>query len=304
MRLKKLFASAAAAITLALSGGCSAHEASAAETETMPEGAVPGPALWLVSDADTTIYLFGTVHALPPEVQWLDARIERAFDAADELVFEIDMKTAADNAQALAARGALPAGGNLRDMMTDQDRAGFEAALAALNIPQQAFDQMQPWLAAMTLSLLPLLMEGYQPEAGVEMALNSRAGNKPIIALETIEEQIDLFDTLPVDAQLAYLGQTVEVIPQAAEMLNAMVAEWVKGNAAGLGEMMNAQLTDDDLYERLLTGRNANWADWVEQRLQTSGTSFVAVGAGHLAGRGSLQDQLRERGLTVTRIWK
>jgi uncharacterized protein YbaP (TraB family) len=272
--------------------------------ERPPAGAAPGPALWQVADEDTTIYLFGTVHALPKDTQWFDGRVERAFAAADELVTEIVLSDVTTSGQSLAAAGMLPEGQNLRELMKAEDRMQYEEALVTLGLPVEGLDTMEPWLAAMTLSLLPLLRAGYQSESGVEMALGARAEGKKRGGLERIEDQVALFDTLPIEAQLAFLDQTVEQVPRASASLDAMVAEWLEGDAGQLANLLNAELTDPALYDRLLTQRNANWAEWIQQRLHTPGTVFVAVGAGHLAGRGSVQEQLRERGLEVRRIWQ
>ncbi len=296
MKLKRLVASTAAALSMGLSG--------CASVDTPPAGAVPGPALWQVADEDTTIYLFGTVHALPEGKNWFDGRIERAFNSADELVTEIDVSSAAQSAQALQTASALPAGQSLRGLMTAENRQQYEAALVGLGLPVEALDRYEPWFAAMTLSLLPLLRSGYQTQSGVELSLDARAGEKSRGALETIEEQVDLFDTLPQEAQLAFLDETVEKIPEATNTLDAMVAEWLEGDAAQLAALLNSELTDPVLYERLLTSRNANWAGWIENRLEQPGTVFIAVGAGHLAGAGSVQEQLEDRGLEVRRIWK
>ena len=296
MKLKRLVASTAAALSMGLSG--------CASVDTPPAGAVPGPALWQVADEDTTIYLFGTVHALPEGKNWFDGRIERAFNSADELVTEIDVSSAAQSAQALQTASALSAGQSLRGLMTAENRQQYEAALVGLGLPVEALDRYEPWFAAMTLSLLPLLRSGYQTQSGVELSLDARAGEKSRGALETIEEQVDLFDTLPQEAQLAFLDETVEKIPEATNTLDAMVAEWLEGDAAQLAALLNSELTDPVLYERLLTSRNANWAGWIENRLEQPGTVFIAVGAGHLAGAGSVQEQLEDRGLEVRRIWK
>jgi len=296
MSLKRFLASAAAALSLG-TGAC-------ATVDTPPAGAVPGPALWQVADKDTTIYLFGTVHALPQGKTWFDGRIERAFNASDELITEIDLSEAASSAQALQAASALPQGQSLRALMSDENRRQYEAALVGLGLPVEALDQYEPWFAAMTLSLLPLLRSGYDTGSGVEQSLGGKAGTKTRGALETIGEQVALFDTLPQEAQLAYLDETVEKMDEATGTLDAMVAEWVEGDAVALAAMLNAELTDPVLYERLLTSRNANWAGWIEDRLQRPGTVFVAVGAGHLAGAGSVQEQLEARGLKVTRVWQ
>jgi uncharacterized protein YbaP (TraB family) len=299
MNFKRLIA-AVAAFSLGLAG-C----ATGAVVETPPPGAVPGPALWQVADEDTTIYLFGTVHALPKDKNWFDGRIERAFDASDELVTEVDITDITGSAGVLQSAGALPEGQSLRELMTPENRREYEAALVSLGLPVEALDQIEPWYAAMTLSLLPLLRSGYDTESGVEQSLGGRAGEgKKRAALETVGDQIALFDGMPMDAQLAFLDQTVESIPKATSTLDAMVAEWLEGDAVQLAALLNAELTDPVLYERLLTSRNANWAGWIERRLAEPGTVFIAVGAGHLAGAGSVQDQLRERGLKVRRIWQ
>ncbi|HEY6816078.1 MAG TPA: TraB/GumN family protein [Croceibacterium sp.] len=299
MLFKRLIASATA-LSLTLSG-CASNEIA---VETPPPGAVPGPALWQVADADTTIYLFGTVHALPQGKEWFDGRIERAFAASSEMVTEVDLSDQTASAVAMQQAGLLAEGSSLREMMAPDNRVQFEAALVSLGLPVAALDRMEPWMASLTLSLLPLLRQGYQTESGVEMALQARAEGKQRGALETIAQQIDLFDGMPLEAQLTFLDKTVEAMPEAKGSLDAMVAEWIEGDADALAALLNSELDDPVLYERLLTQRNAHWAEWIEQRLQQPGTVFVAVGAGHLAGNGSVQRQLAGRGVKVERIWQ
>jgi len=299
--VRRALAGGGAALALAITG-CST--APRMIVETPPAGAIPGPALWRVADEDTTIYLFGTVHALPRETLWFDARVQRAFDASSELVTEVDLSNVQSSSQALASAGMLADGQNLRELMAEESRKDFEAALVTLGLPVEAFDKMEPWLAAMTLTLLPVVRAGYQSDSGVEVALGSRAAGKQRTGLEQIGDQIALFDALPMDAQLAYLDQTVEQVPRASNALDAMVAEWLAGDADDLAALINAEMTDPALYDRLLTRRNENWAGWIAGRLAQPGTVFMAVGAGHLAGTGSVQDQLRARGLEVDRIWQ
>ena len=121
---------------------------------------------------------------------------------------------------------------------------------------------------------------------------------------DAFPQQIALFDSMPQDAQLSFLDETVEALPKAKTTLDEMVAEWIEGDADQLAALMNAELTDPVLRDRLLTSRNANWAGWIENRLAQPGTVFIAVGAGHLAGVGSVQDQLRKRGVKVRRVWQ
>ena len=277
-----------------------------ATVDARPANAVEtarGPAIWKVADKDTTIYLFGTVHALPKDAQWFSGPVERAYKSSDELVTEIPMDASGD-AKAIAARALLPKGESLRDMMAPADRMKFEEALVGLGLPVQAMDSFEPWYAAMTLSLLPVMQSGYDPQTGAESKLTAAAEGKRKAALETVQQQIDLFDGLPVAAQLSFLKETVDSISKATTTLNAMVAEWMKGDADALAKLLNDELDDPVLYKRLLTDRNSNWARWIDQRLKQPGTVFVAVGAGHLAGQESVQAQLRKRGIKARRIWE
>jgi uncharacterized protein YbaP (TraB family) len=293
------------ALALVPAGGCAtaAPVAAPAAAEVMP-AAAPGPALWRLSDADTTVYLFGTVHALPEGAEWYDARIQRAFAEADELVTEINMDDQRESATTLASAATLSGGRNLRELMTRENRAQYESALTALGVPVETLDPVEPWFAALNVSMLPLMRSGFNPSAGVDMVLTEAGKDKRRVALETVDEQVALFDTLPLASQFALLEGAVEGAPTAAETLGAMVDRWIEGDADGLATLMNADMDDPVLFQRLLYDRNARWVDWIATRMEQPGTVFIAVGAGHLAGEGSVQDLLGERGLEVTRIWE
>ena len=279
--------------------------ASDAPASTPAPAAPSGPALWKVADEDTTIYLFGTVHALPKDIEWYKGPIATALASAQTLVTEIPpgaMKDASVQ-QTFMARAMLPEGQTLRAMLNPEQRATFEGALAKLGLPAEAFDKFEPWFAALTLATIPMLKAGYSMEAGVESAVEAKAGTAvKRDALETVDEQLNLFDGMPMPAQTAYLMSVAEDMDRVVPALNAMVAAWAKGDADGLAKLMNEELDDPVLADRLLYARNRDWAEWVETRLANPGTVFVAVGAGHLAGEKSVQDYLGKEGLTVTRV--
>ncbi|TIX50112.1 TraB/GumN family protein [Alteraurantiacibacter aquimixticola] len=297
MNIKTKLTASVTAIGLALAG-C----ASTAGAETTAAAAPTGPALWQLSDEDTTVYLFGTVHVLPANVDWYDARIERAFTASDTLVTEVDLTDQAGMATILAEKAMFTDGSALRSLMSEENRAEYDALMTTLGLPSAAFDPFEPWFAALNLGVLPLLQAGYDPTSGVEMALEARAGDKTRDALESIDQQIALFDDMDLEYQLTYLDSTVESADELVPMIDSMVAEWLEGDADTLAEMMNSEMDDSYLYNRLLIDRNSNWVEWIEQRMDEPGTVFIAVGAGHLAGEGSVQDQLEQRGHAVTRI--
>jgi len=280
-------------------------ETAAAETAAPLPSGPEGPALWKVADEDTTIYLFGTVHALPGDLVWYDAEIDAALSSSDTVVTEIRMDPASEAAmQQLALEKGMSADGTqLRTLLTEEQTATYEAALAGLGVPVQAFDAFEPWMAGLTLGVLPLLQQGYDLQAGVDKVILSKAGDTPQDALETSEFQLGLFDGLPQDQQIEFMMAAAEGVGETAAMLDNMVAEWVEGDADGLAKIMNENMEDEAFAEALLYSRNANWAQWIEARLEsTPGTVFIAVGAGHLAGERSVQDYLAEREIETTRV--
>ena len=262
------------------------------------------PALWMVKDADTTIYLFGTIHALRPGMPWFGGQVAQAFAESGTLVTEIADVGSMDTAQTLLASAMLPEGQSLRAKLSEADRAAFDAALAKAAIPAVALDRFKPWYAAVVLSSLPLLKSGFKLEEGVEiqLAAKARAAGKGQEALETAAYQLGLFDSLTEAGQLAYLRQVVDNLDQVTAQVDTLIGEWGEGDADGLAKTMNAEESDAGLTELLLTRRNKAWASWIKTRLDKPGTVFLAVGAGHLAGPGSVQDQLSAKGLATTRL--
>ena len=303
-RILPRLAAAGSALALAFAAPAVAQEATTAPA-IAEVAETAAPALWKVADEDTTIWLFGTVHALPADVVWYRGEIAQALGSSDILVTEIKMDAEAVGAMQsiITNKGMLPEGETLRGLLTDEQRATYEAALAKVDLPPAAFDRFEPWYGAMMMAMLPLLKQGYSAEAGVEQVLVTNAredlGRE---ALETVEQQLELFDGLPEDAQVEFLMETVESVDEIKAMLDAMVAEWAEGDADELARLMNEGMDDPLLAERLLYARNANWAQWIDGRLDAPGTVFVAVGAGHLAGDESVQDKLAEIGIETTRV--
>ena len=264
------------------------------------------PALWRVADDDTTIYVFGTVHALPDDIDWYSGPVKTALDSSETLVTEIDMSPAAlANVPAIVQQTAiLPEGTTLRSLMTDDQRATYEAALAKLGIQPGALDRFEPWFATLQISQIAFAAAGFTGENGTEKVLDRTVGDRAgRDALETIEMQLAIFDELPQDAQIDYLVETAEGVDQIGPMLQTMIDEWAAGDVDDLGAILNeAFKADPVLANRLLYSRNANWATWIDDRLDQPGTIFMAVGAGHMAGDQKLQDKLAERGIKMVRI--
>lgn len=262
------------------------------------------PALWKLGDADTTIYLFGTIHLLPQGIDWFGGPVAQAFAGSTELVTEIPEIDPATSQAVLMKRAILPEGQSLRAQMQPKERAKFEATLTGLGLPANAFDRFKPWYAAVVLATVPLQRKGYSLASGVESDLAERAKSAklPRVGLETLDYQLGLFDAFSPKVQRRYLFEVIDALPDLEKDVDSLVSAWRLGDATKLADLMNAEQDDPAMVAVLLTNRNKAWARWIKARLAQPGTVFIAVGAGHLGGKGSVQDQLAAVGLKTDRV--
>lgn len=262
------------------------------------------PALWKIADEDTTIYLFGTIHILPEATDWYSGPVAKALDSSQLLVTEAIIDSPAELQKEFLTRAVRTDGTTLRQSLPADERAALERAAAQIGIPAAALDPFKPWYAALLLSTLPMHQAGYKADNGVEAQIEvlAKAHGLKREALETPAYQIGLFDGLPADAQRQYLNDVLEQLPTMREDLAKLVAAWKAGKPEELAELLNADETDARVRKALLVDRNGAWAKWLKARLEAPGTVFVAVGAGHLAGQDSVQDQLAADGIATTRL--
>lgn len=303
----RLFA-AAGALALFSTSPLPAKEAAPSRAEAPAAAAqmpVPAkPALWKIADEDTTIYLFGTIHILPEATDWYSGPVKQAFNSSQMLVTEAIIDSPADLQKEFMAKAVRTDGTTLRQSLPEKERAALEKAMVELGLPAEALDGFKPWYAALLLSTLPMQNAGYKADNGVEAQIEALAKQHGLKrdALETPAYQIGLFDSLPPDAQKRYLDDVLRQLPTLREDLAKLIAAWKAGNPDELAAIINADENDERVRKILLVDRNAAWAKWLKARLDKPGTVFVAVGAGHLAGEDSVQDQLAARGVTSTRL--
>ena len=266
------------------------------------------PALWRISDADTSIYLFGTIHMLPPGATWRSAAVEEALDDAKAAYFETDVEGDVRTRTELVQRlGLLDPAKRLSDVLTPEQKSALVAAAARVGYPMSTLETQRPWFAAVTLSDAAIRAAGYSSDEGVETVLrrDAEASAKDIRFLETMERQLSALSDLPQDLQVRYLAYSVSDIETVGPALARMVNAWRGGDVDALGRL----LIDEDMarlpeiQEALLTLRNAEWADQLKSLLDAEpGHFFVAVGAAHFSGEDNLLAQLRRRGVASERI--
>jgi len=265
------------------------------------------PALWQVSDRDTTVYLFGTIHLLPKDYAWRTPAFEKALAGSQSLVVEtiVDSSNPMALAGEMARLGFRPGLPPLASRVAPAKRAMLEAAIVKTGVPRAAFDRMETWAAAFVLLGTQFKDLGLSGEAGVETVLRGafKSAGKPVGQLETNAEQLGLFDTLPESAQLSLLEGAIEAPGEMKGEFQGMLSAWARGDVKQIGATFNEDLASSpELREALLRRRNANWSAWIQRRLASPGSVLIAVGAGHLAGSDSVISMLERDGYRVRRV--
>ncbi|MBA3835493.1 MAG: TraB/GumN family protein, partial [Sphingomonas sp.] len=264
------------------------------------------PAIWVVKDADTTIYLFGTFHALDCKHDWFNDEVKTAFDGSNELVMELANVSDQAAAQQAIARHAVDSSGKpLTQKLSPATRAKYLRALGDIGVPALAFDNFKPFFPALAIVMANAQKLGFTGEQGAEQVLTKAAkdGGKPIAGLETIDFQMGLFANMPEADQIKMLEETLDDLDEIAPMFARMNDYWTRGDAEGFAKLMNEMSVQSPAaHKLLLIDRNATWAEWIDQRLDKPGVVFVAVGAGHLGGKDSVQDMLAKRSIQSSRV--
>lgn len=273
------------------------------------EATFSGPALWRVTDDDTVIYLFGTVHTLRAETRWEVPAIRDALLAADAIYFEADTESSAAQKEIndiVTQRGLYLDGRTLEDVLPEEAEREVVEATDLLGIPPEGIYNFKPWLASLQLSNLHLEARAFDNALGVEKIIGADARQRgiPIRYLETGAYQLGLLASVSEKEQIAMLVQTARQIEDQPDFLETLIAGWVGGDVSELARL----IAEDDVfgsgevYNLMLRTRNANWATKIKALLEEeAGTFFVAVGAAHLAGDDSLQNILAAKGVKAER---
>lgn len=271
--------------------------------------AVTGHALplWELEGTHNRIVILGSVHFLRAEDAPLPEAIARVYADADVIVFEVDLgRLDPLEIQSVLARLALDADGrDLEDILGHQDYRTAAQLAAGVDIDLNTLRPYEPWYAALQITQLRLLQLGFDGSFGVEtqMTLKAVADGKPIVGLESLEEQFGALDSLPATAQRVFLMQTLEDAGTISEELDTIVEAWKAGDMATLEQTLMAGLEDQQaLRESVLVQRNRNWTRQIIGFTKQSRDYLIIVGALHLVGEDSVIRMLEEAGISSRRI--
>ena len=268
-----------------------------------------GPAIWTVSDHDSTLYLFGTVHLLSPEINWQRSDMEEIFRDAGTVFFEIDTGPEAQIQATVMTQslGFRTDGLRLSDQLDSYQLKLLDAASHNGDIALATLDTMKPWLASEFLTIAAAAQNGLTPELSADDALKSRARaqGKNILYLDTMQGQIRRAAEQPVDTQIKLLTDSMEGFNTLGADLEKIARAWSSGQTSYLERELieETEARAPELYARFFKDVNPLWAAPLTRFMEDNGTGFAAIGIGHLLGAHSVQEIMREQGYEVRRYY-
>jgi len=258
-------------------------------------------AVWSLKGEHNTVYLAGSVHALPKDHAQLSRQLEQAYDASDAIVMEVDLDdlNPVEAIQFLATRGTLPDQQTLEEVIGPDKYATVTKLANSIDLPEMAIARLEPWAAAMVLTQFALLKTGFDPQLGIDMQLveRARADGKPVDGLETISDQLGVFDGRSLQEQTKFLLDAASDVPQMQKDLERLVTAWRAGDMRGLEkEIRIERARSPELYDELLGARNRKWLPQIEALLDDDRNYLVVVGTLHFVGRDGLLQLLKHSG--------
>lgn len=288
--------------------------ATPAVAQTMDvEEAELGPSIWMLEDEDNVAYIIGTIHLLKPETQWSTAYFEELLASVDQVWFEADVHSPEAQAQMQALvpqLGLNPHGQTLSSMMSDEAKANLATLAQRMGVAPEAMmaslDPLQPWLASVSLASAMAMAQGYDPQYGVEVALQAMI--EPITDdvryFETAEQQLGFLSGLPQAVQLRDLESSLKQSVEEPYLLDELAMAWEVGDIETIDHMINDRMKSDspEMYQTLIVNRNYDWGEQIDQIMMGDEDVMIAVGVGHLPGPEGLAEVLRNLGYGVWQI--
>jgi len=266
--------------------------------------------LWKVTSpnqAKNAVYLLGSIHLLKPENYPLKQSLLTAFENSQILLFEINLDSAEtpEMQQFLLAKGMYTNDSTLQQSMSPETYAVAEKTVADLGLNIDLMHKFKPWFFSITLMSLKLKQLGFDPNWGVDKWFFDKAkqDHKTIVALETVADQLNLFDQLMTKQGEALILQTLEEFKVLEKEIDQLVLAWNKGDTQKLEALLLKSFKEyPEIYDSIVLKRNANWLPQIENQFKRQENCLVVVGSGHLIGKNSLIDLLKQKGYSIEQL--
>ncbi len=274
--------------------------------------AAENPFLWKIEGTRPS-YLFGTIHFPDPRVTTLPDSVETAFRNSQVVYTEIPLDRATMVAQ--VSKLMLPGDQTLLDIVPPELISRTEKYMKGINpaLTIEPFTKFK--VLALALSLSSLEQQVNNPgKLALDAQLYQRAQQqgKKVAGLETVEEQIAIFDNLNQKEQIKMLKDTLDFIDDAKEkgvnIPEQFIAWYTKGDIDAFGNLLMQYVKKDRFYDtflqKVLYKRNQLMAERIVKIIQTNpdNSHFFAIGAGHFWGKSAIQNYLAKQGLEIKRM--
>lgn len=264
------------------------------------------PALWVIRDADSTVYLFGTIHVMKDDVKWLTPAVRQRFESADDLWLEVpDLDNTAAVMQT-AQKYSLNPANDMTKGLSDAEIKKIDALAAPYGLSAQRLQGLKKWAVGLFLTTQKISAMGYNPRVGVDLTLlyGARYLDKPVHGFETLDQQMNILAPDTDEDDIAALREALKDADTLDTDLPPLLKAWKDGDETTLARELIGRMKKEDPsgYQRMIVARNAAWEPQVETILKGKGTTFIAVGAGHLVGPDSLIAMLKAHGITAVRV--
>lgn len=264
--------------------------------------------LWRFEAHDSVVYLAGSIHVMKASLFPLPTQFEAAFTQSNRLAVEVDTDALDPDAvrQKFLDYALLPTGQSLSTVLKPATLAAVSAHLQSQSIPLTSVAALKPVMLSTQVAVARLSALGYLPQFGLEQHFKSAAGARPILELETLDQQLAVLTSPPMQVQDEMLAETVEQMDTIEPIISAMVVAWLAGDEREFRRLFDLESGDSPqihaFMRRLLEDRNIGMAQKIVGYLQMPGTTFVLVGAAHVTGPEGIVALLEARGLKGRRI--
>jgi uncharacterized protein YbaP (TraB family) len=263
--------------------------------------------LWKVQGDHNSVYLLGSIHVLSKQAYPLKPVLEHAFDDANQVVFEIDLTrfTRKSFKEEFSRTAYYPPGQSLSKKLTPRTIELLNSILPLYGWSLQKVEHVKPWFLAEALSSRTLEMAGFSDQFGIDLYFyrKAKAAGKPVLGLETLRDQAEIFDRFNDEQNEQYLLSTLSGLPAYAEMIRQLVSAWRNGDVESLDRLLNQdKRADPATHDVLFSRRNSKWLPEIERFAHGDANYLIIVGAGHLVGEDGVVAQLRRAGYSVQQL--
>ncbi|MDI7775452.1 TraB/GumN family protein [Asticcacaulis sp. EMRT-3] len=274
--------------------------------EAAPASTVAHPLMWVIRDADSTIYLFGSIHVMKPGTVWLSDAVRQRFDSADQAWFEVaDLDDTAAIMRESQKYLVNPAN-NMTQGLTPEEIRKLDKLLAPYGMSSARMMGLRKWAVGLYLDMQQVQAAGYNPQTGVDLTLlkRARSSGKAIHGFETVNEEMQKVAPASEAEDMAALRETLRDSSDARADVAALFRAWAQGDEKRLTYYMvdKMKAAEPGMYQRVIVERDAAWEPQIETILKGKGTAFITVGVGHLVGPDSLIAMLKAHGISATQL--